>query len=983
MFVITAMLHSGIGSNRVELAEVNQLFKQQVTLFDARVHDDSLPPPLRRAHSVGPGIGLSDDVDWSAVEAQRGDRNGAGSSAGGSSETTVTTAISGQKNKDREVATNLAKSVGKAAAKAGTAMLPPTLLREIANTRPPKDGSSKPRRPGPGPVTTSSNGTVSGPPASTSSWPVSSPPSSSTRSSTSSSPSSGPSAARRARSDPPPVYEPVESPQSPSRSRASPLASPAAVAGASDGYFGARRDESGSSPPPPTTRTDGPILPAQSRTAAGPHNRSILHHVPRSNSRVAAESAEAQLSQVVRFDRQDIPTAAPTTSDGTQEGTLQRPRGSSATNLSALSSWPVSPQSPPPPPPPSQPQISPSATSSPSHSRRSSADATQTLDAVIAGDKGKGKGRLSGPTSPGMSSKKAAGLKNLLGGLRKEEAQNTSKGSGPSATTPRRSIDAGSSGLNAAHVPPQLNAPPCDWREFKKGTYTYSVSLPLPANLPPTLYADFGRNTYSLKAVVKRSGPLTPNLSCEQEVVMVHAPDEEGSEEAEAIIVERSWEESLTYRVFVSGRSFACGSKIPLWIKFIPLGEKVRLWRLTAVLEEKTKYFAKGRKVSRHETPRRWVLIRIVSPEGKPLVPIISDQPDALRSSPLAEHAIAAAGFRLPEGARSLQLQNGSISGQSGAQASASSSSGATTSAASGSRLGAAATNTGVSPAAAHEEEDDGADEADEEALASLMDPSGPWELSMDLPVPGAGSRMNLSTDHAKSSITVHHTLRLTFRVEKVGASASGGESGTEAGKPKLFDIVIECPVTVNHSRTADSWLSLPNYWAVAGDGGAVLAPENEMRGRTGVTHGQTGTSQTPSVVQGIGSPARSPTSMSPPHTQAPPNGSGPLPSQGVGASAEVRRDDALARSTASQWMQLSVADRSLPATSTPSSASSHGQASTASSGQQAAVGTGGSGAGAIANDIGSELNGNTTTTEARQRTELPPPYTTQSMPAV
>lgn len=114
---------------------------------------------------------------------------------------------------------------------------------------------------------------------------------------------------------------------------------------------------------------------------------------------------------------------------------------------------------------------------------------------------------------------------------------------------------------------------------------------------------------------------------------MVHAPDEEGTEETEAIVVERTWEDALTYRVFVSGRSFACGSKIPLWIKFIPLGEKVRVWRLTAVLEEKTHYYAKGRKVARHETPRRWTFLKLMSPNGKPLVPIISDDPDALKSS--------------------------------------------------------------------------------------------------------------------------------------------------------------------------------------------------------------------------------------------------------------------------------------------------------------------------------------------------------------
>lgn len=720
-------------------------------------------------------------------------------------------------------------------------MIPPTLLREFANSRPPKEkGKAKDRdgvrqpylqnRP-----TSEASSNSRSPSAAINSpspfWHHTTRPGSSSDS----------------RLDPPPVYE--RTPQTPpvqDISNSSPHSS----------YFQSRPTSPVSSP---QLRNEVLSLPPQSRPAAGPHGRSILQQPrdrepavyepsatdggsqessqpqSRSNPRVRPEGAP----QVVRFNAGAVESSATANDSFTRNG---RPRGSSDVEMPSSSMY-----------------NGPNFSSSAPGSRRSSLDllshAIETIG--ISGGGGQGwtdrsaksktkakngingaSGSSPGSKSPPLGLKKPGGLKNILTVRRKDDSakpSNAALGGHASAVEPlsppetpaassssssssslahatprrstgsnlpRRSADASTTALQ--HQPPAFHAPPPDSREFKKGTYTYSISLPLPANLPPTLYADFGRNTYTLKAVVKRPGPLTPNLSCEREVVMVHAPDEEGTEETEAIIVERSWEDSLTYRVFISGRSFACGAKIPLWMKFIPLGEKVRLWRFTAVLEEKTHYYAKERKVARHESPRKWHLLKLVGEEGKPLVPIISDQPDAMRKSPLAEYALAAAGFRLPEGTREMNVCNGSSSAR-GAQ------------------------RTPGSPSASvlrvddeSGEEEDG--EAHQDALASLLDPAGPWELSVDLQLPGAATKMNISTDHVKSTITVHHLLRLTFRVER----ASGVRDAD--GKPKLFDIVIECPISINHSRTSDTWLSLPNYWSVAGDGspGASCTPTIE-----------------------------------------------------------------------------------------------------------------------------------------------------------
>lgn len=165
-----------------------------------------------------------------------------------------------------------------------------------------------------------------------------------------------------------------------------------------------------------------------------------------------------------------------------------------------------------------------------------------------------------------------------------------------------------------------------------------------------------------------------------------------------------------------------------------------------------------------------------------PLLPIISDSSDALRSSPLGMHAIAAAALNMPADSQDREIIERHF-----------------------------ASSSRQSTTMASLDEPGAGDESRQNALASLLDPAGPWEFAMDLPLPGKDSRINITTDHSKSSITVSHILRLTFRVERPAQGPI-----LPGGKPKLYDIVIESPVTINHSHAADAWLSLPNYWSVA-----------------------------------------------------------------------------------------------------------------------------------------------------------------------
>lgn len=839
----------GIGNNRVELAETTQFFKEQITLFDAKA-EAAPAPPLRRSHSVGPGIGLTDDVDWEMMGAANANNPDDGASSALTKAFQKNAKIgSGSGKSDKEAAAHFARSAGKLAAKAGTAFLPPTLLRELANSRPDKQAGKSKQQQQPPQQQQQHRPARSNP--------------------TSPIQSRSPSTSLSQHHQPPPVYA------------ATPPSDTTLLASSPDnaGYSASRQPPltfpSSPSPlhspqlgPPPTVAS----LPPQSVSAAGPHGRSILQAPRRgrvesqqqsnptasppsvstlasqpavpsdatrspqsTTSQPASQQRPITSSNVVRFDPTEPaldsasrPSRSPatslngrTTADRPQSSPLDgfvpgRRRGSSASNI-VLTRPPETPTT-----------VSSIAASAPS-SRRTSVDYTSFESGLppVGRIAAKGKGKANGETKSGQSNR-LPGLKDILGGLRREDspshAKDGQKAAKTSTTRPRspirsrRSTDAGSamnfppssvsssgsaspstsirgnSSSNAPTTPTPHTAPQyhqqADWREFKKGTYTYSISLPLPANLPPTIHADFGRNTYALKATVRRSGPLTPNLTAEREVVLVHAPDEEGTEETEAVVVERTWEDALTYRVFISGRSFACGSTIPLWMKFIPLGEKVKVWRLTATLEERTHYYAKGRKVSRHETPRKTTLLKVVDPNGKPLLPIISDSPDALASSQLGQHAIMAAGLNVPPEMRNRAVRR-RVSDGAPTNVSGSSSS----------RAG----RTAAEPFSDEEDDDEENEEVRQDALATLLDPAGPWELAMDLQVPGKDSRINITTDHAKSCITVSHSLRLVFRVERV-----------VNGQTKLFDIVIEAPIKINHSHTAEAWLSLPDYWTVA-----------------------------------------------------------------------------------------------------------------------------------------------------------------------
>ncbi|WVQ75076.1 hypothetical protein IAR50_004685 [Cryptococcus sp. DSM 104548] len=295
-----------------------------------------------------------------------------------------------------------------------------------------------------------------------------------------------------------------------------------------------------------------------------------------------------------------------------------------------------------------------------------------------------------------------------------------------------------------------------NWKEFRKGTYNYPISFPIPVNAPPTIHAEFGSVMYRLKASVVRVGALTPNLTEDTEIVMIATPQEDDLEETENVIVERQWEEQMRYQITLGGKAFPIAGTIPISIRLMPL-LKCKIHRLTVALEEKTDYYAQERKVARHETPKRFVLLFIKQSDAKertePLLPIISEDPLAAERSPLAEMARQAAMSDPPSDLFDLER------------------------------------------------------DPDDAMYASLMEPTGPWHLEKDLQLPDCVSKIKFTTKHDQTNITVAHWLKVTIRVER-----GDDEALDSKGRRKQFDIIIETPIKILDCRVNTSYNSLPTY---------------------------------------------------------------------------------------------------------------------------------------------------------------------------
>lgn len=124
-----------------------------------------------------------------------------------------------------------------------------------------------------------------------------------------------------------------------------------------------------------------------------------------------------------------------------------------------------------------------------------------------------------------------------------------------------------------------------------------------------------------------------------REVVLIACPGEDDTEDGENIIVERQWDAQLQYLITISGRSFHIGGHMPMQITMLPL-TKSKVHRISVILEEKTEYYTQMKRVARTEAVQRHGLLSLKidtkdNKDGGAILPLISDDPEAFRNSPL------------------------------------------------------------------------------------------------------------------------------------------------------------------------------------------------------------------------------------------------------------------------------------------------------------------------------------------------------------
>lgn len=173
------------------------------------------------------------------------------------------------------------------------------------------------------------------------------------------------------------------------------------------------------------------------------------------------------------------------------------------------------------------------------------------------------------------------------------------------------------------------------WKEFKKGTYTFPISFSIPGNAPATMTCDYGSVTWRLKAIVHRPGAFKAKMTAVREVITVACPSADDTEDTESVIVERHWDQQLQYLICVSGRSFYVGGTVPVTFTLMPLA-KINIHRLSVFMEERVDYYTNMKRIARTDPIARFTLLSIKGDDNRtPILPLRSDDPDALRHSPL------------------------------------------------------------------------------------------------------------------------------------------------------------------------------------------------------------------------------------------------------------------------------------------------------------------------------------------------------------
>ncbi|KAG4435804.1 hypothetical protein IFR05_008725 [Cadophora sp. M221] len=307
------------------------------------------------------------------------------------------------------------------------------------------------------------------------------------------------------------------------------------------------------------------------------------------------------------------------------------------------------------------------------------------------------------------------------------------------------------------------------FKTFYPGIYEYNFELPIDNNSPESLKLVLASVKWQLEVLVERAGTFKQNLQGFKEIPVIRSPSEDSLELVEPISISRRWEDQLYYEIMISGKSFPLGSKIPIAFKLMPLA-KVQVHKIKVYISENIDYYAKNRKVTRRETPRKILLFE--KSAGKPLAK--EYQPSEVR--------ITRGGEQQPE-ERSHNREYEQ------------------------NRRRLEAQRNQVEPEPLPEPTDNLLGDI-ELGLPSLL---GSTELEIDVQLPTCETiakdrTKKLTHDCTWKNVDVHHWIKIVLRISRLDAEDPTGK------KRRHFEISIDSPISLLSCRATQANLALPSY---------------------------------------------------------------------------------------------------------------------------------------------------------------------------
>ncbi|KAH8827797.1 hypothetical protein DL96DRAFT_1709123 [Flagelloscypha sp. PMI_526] len=152
---------------------------------------------------------------------------------------------------------------------------------------------------------------------------------------------------------------------------------------------------------------------------------------------------------------------------------------------------------------------------------------------------------------------------------------------------------------------------------FRAGTYTYPISFVIPADAPPSMECTYGKVSWVSKATIHRPGTFTSKFTAKRTIRQSKRIGKISSVTPSLSTIEK---------VFIGGT-------IPVSFTLVPL-DKVKIFEIAAIIEEKTHYLNKNQALSREET-RFITLMSIGCPDRSPILPLPSHSIDFFKTSSL------------------------------------------------------------------------------------------------------------------------------------------------------------------------------------------------------------------------------------------------------------------------------------------------------------------------------------------------------------